>query len=31
VHIDLSGSMRPGILRSAEESDFLYLIMPVRV
>lgn len=28
--LDLSGGMRPGILRSTTE-DFLYLIMPVRV
>lgn len=31
VHLDLFGSIKPGILRSAEGENFLYLIMPVRV
>lgn len=31
VYLDLFGGMKPGILRSAEGENFLYLIMPVRV
>lgn len=31
VHLDLFGSMKPGILRATEGENFLYLIMPVRV
>lgn len=31
VHLDLFGSMKPGILRAADGEGFLYLIMPVRV
>lgn len=32
VHLDLFGSMKPGILRATDDAEkFLYLIMPVRV
>lgn len=31
VEIDFFGPMKPGILRSTNEENFLYLIMPVRV
>ncbi len=31
VYLDLFGAMKPGILRSTNHENFLYLIMPVRV
>ena len=31
VHFDILDGMKPGIFRTVEEDDFLYLIMPVRI
>lgn len=31
VHFDVQSGMKPGIFRSVEGDDFLYLIMPVRI
>ncbi|NPD30941.1 DNA polymerase III subunit beta [Eggerthellaceae bacterium zg-1084] len=31
VSFELQGSMKPGVLRTADQGDYLYLIMPVRL
>lgn len=31
TYLEIQNSMKPGIFRSGEEEDFLYLIMPVRI
>lgn len=31
VHFDVQSSMKPGIFRTTDEDEFLYLIMPVRI
>jgi DNA polymerase-3 subunit beta len=31
VHLDLSGPLNPGVVRQADDEEFLYVLMPMQI